>query len=630
MNTTIKLSLLTTLLLNTNLIAEEKLEDISVTTATKTTQNIKDVTSNINVITAQEIEERHYTTVTEALNSLPGVSYTANGGLGKSTSLRLRGFDSDRTIVLIDGIRYNDVTGLGGAPLSDLMITEIKQIEVVKGAQSGIWGADATAGVINIITKDAQKGVHFHASEEFGKFNTNKTNLGASYKNDMFYIKADMTKIDSRGFTSKAPKGQNIDQYEDDGYRNQTSSIKAGVNINETNKIEISHTILKANNEYDNNFYDPGFVLNPTKSANTVFDSTTNNKYSLIKFNHIDSFNELNIFAKKSTIHRDYPLEITQAYNGEIKEYGLSSKIPYANDHFVVVGGEYKKFTHSNVPMPVAWPNPPIYTSQDYTNKGIFLTNNNKINTALGETIITESIRRDNYDEFKNKTTGKAGLKHTFTKLGGLYTSVNYGTAYNVPTPYERFGAYSNQTKELQPDTTKSFDISVGFKGLNATYFNNKIENMKTFNKGIFKYDNIEGTSRLRGYELSYDAMIGDMFATNLSYTRTQAQDADGFALERRAGKSVKFGLDFYGIEDLHLGINGEYVGDRIQYAYGTHNVNAQTGNYTIANFVANYEWDKHLSFYGKVDNITDKDYQTVDGYATSPRAAYAGMKLTY
>jgi vitamin B12 transporter len=619
MNTTIKLSLLTTLLLNTNLIAEEKLEDIVITSATKTNQNTNDVTSNINVITAQEIEERHYTTVAEALNSLPGVSYTSNGGLGKTTALRLRGFDSDRTIILVDGIRYNDMTGLNGAPLEHMMITDIKQIEVVKGAQSGIWGADATAGVINIITKSAQNGLHIHASEEFGKFSTTKTNLGASYKNHLFYLKADMTKVDSKGFTSKAPKGQEIDQFEDDGYRNQTSSIKAGININETNKLEISHTILKAHTDYD------GFA-----GPDTPDYSSTDNSYSSINFNHIDSFNEVDIYAKKSTIKRDYPLGYTKSYEGEVKEYGLKSKIPYANDHFVVLGGDYKKFTHSNVPMPVTWPNPPIYKSQDYSNKALFLTNNNQFNTTIGQTTITESIRRDNYDEFKNKTTGKAGIKHTFTKLGGVYTSVNYGSAYNVPTPYERYGAYSNQTKELQPDSTKSFDISLGFKGLNATYFNNKIENMKTFNKSTFTYDNIEGTSRLKGYELSYDTTLGDMFATNLSYTRTEAKDADGFALERRAGKSMKFGLDFYGVEDLHLGINGEYVGDRIQYAYGTHTVNAQTGNYTVANFVANYDWDKHLSFYGKVDNITDKEYQTVEGYATSPRAAYAGMKLTY
>ncbi len=121
MNTTIKLSLLTTLLLTNNLIAEERLEDITITSATKTEQNLADVTSNVNVITAQEIEERDYTTVTEALNSLPGVSFTSNGGLGTTTSVRLRGMASKRALVLIDGIRYNDITELNGASFDNTL-----------------------------------------------------------------------------------------------------------------------------------------------------------------------------------------------------------------------------------------------------------------------------------------------------------------------------------------------------------------------------------------------------------------------------------------------------------------------------------------------------------------------------
>jgi len=75
------------------------------------------------------------------------------------------------------------------------------------------------------------------------------------------------------------------------------------------------------------------------------------------------------------------------------------------------------------------------------------------------------------------------------------------------------------------------------------------------------------------------------------------------------------------------MGINGEYVGERYDRSGKK---GAQTGKYTIANFTSNYDVDKHLSFYAKIDNITDKEYQTVHGYSSSPRAAYAGIKLTY
>ncbi|NCB13690.1 MAG: TonB-dependent receptor, partial [Erysipelotrichia bacterium] len=165
------------LLATTNLFSAQSLETITVTSATKTTQSIKDVTSNVDVITAQEIEDRKFTTVSEALNTLAGVNVTSNGGIGKSTSVFIRGFDSQRVLVLIDGINYNDFTGLSGAAFEHLMITDIERIEVIKGAQSGIWGADANAGVINIITSSAKEGTNSSILTEYGSYNTKKLSI---------------------------------------------------------------------------------------------------------------------------------------------------------------------------------------------------------------------------------------------------------------------------------------------------------------------------------------------------------------------------------------------------------------------------------------------------------------------
>jgi len=321
MNSKIELSIITMLLLSTNLIAQERLEDITVTTATKATQKLEEVTSNIAVITTQEIEERHYTTVTEALNSLVGVSFTNSGGLGQPTSLYLRGMASARVLVLIDGIRYNDVTGLTGAPFEHLMISDIEQIELINGANSGIWGADASAGVINIITKKAKKGLHFVLSQEFGSFETSKSNADISYKNSNFYIKATYSDTNSKGFSAVAPKGQDLDKLEDDGYSNKTSSIKAGLNINSKNSIDISHTIIEAKTEadaYDNVTYS----FNP----NSRYNSKTKDKFSKINYHHVDNFNRLNIFAKKSEFSRYYPdASFSKNFDGVVDEYGLTS-----------------------------------------------------------------------------------------------------------------------------------------------------------------------------------------------------------------------------------------------------------------------------------------------------------------
>lgn len=140
----------------------------------------------------------------------------------------------------------------------------------------------------------------------------------------------------------------------------------------------------------------------------------------------------------------------------------------------------------------------------------------------------------------------------------------------------------------------------------------------------------MEGESRIKGIELNYSNEVYADTVLSFNYTYLQAKDDEDENLQRRAKKTLKVAIDYYGINKLHLNLNANYVGDRVQYAYGTHTVNAETGNYTLWNTVVNYEINKGLSTYLKVDNITDKYYQTVDGYATAGRSAYVGLNYKF
>ncbi|HEX5711494.1 MAG TPA: TonB-dependent receptor [Sulfuricurvum sp.] len=575
--------------------------DPIVVSATKTEQPLSNITSNATVITSAELEEKHITTVSDALNLVSGISTVSNGGLGKSTSVFIRGFDTSRVLVLIDGIRYNDpANSIYGAAFEHLMVNDIEQIELIKGAQSGIWGSEASAGVINIITKRAQKGLHGTLNGEYGSFNTKKYGAAASYATDTYYFKVNSNVVDTNGFTAVAPKGADIDTLEDDGYKNTTTSLKLGFNINETNKIDISHTVIDAKNEGD-----------PSSSTpNGIYNSTVHDELSSINFNHIDSFNELNIYAKSSTFERDYPQDLwTKEYDGIVKEYGLTSRIPYGNQKdFLLIGADYKSFEHLNA------------LNKKYTDKSLSITNNNTFND---QTILTESLRTDNYDAFNNKTTGKIGLKHNFNKE--LYVSTNYGTGYNVPSAFQLFiPTYGNSS--LTPESTKSYDVSLGYKSLTLTYFYNTTDNMIEFDMTTWKYTNINGTSRFKGVEMDYKNEIFADTLLSLNYTRLSAKDSNDNDLVKRAKENLKFGTDYYGIAKIHLGLYGEYVGERYNDTAKT----KQTGRYTIANMVINYDLTDSIQLYGKIDNITDKYYQTVDGYATSPRAWYAGLKASF
>ena len=605
------------LLLTQATFADTTLEDITVVSATRTTQNLQNVTSNVDVITAQDIEDRGYTTVTQALNSLPGVTFTQNGGLGTSTSVNLRGMDSRSTLVLIDGVRYNDITGTSGAPFAHLMVEDIAQIEVVKGAQSGIWGADAAAGVINIITKKPENGVHGAAHIEAGSFNTKKYGATLSTKTENYSLKVSHNVVDTDSFTAQAPKGEDINNFEDDGYTNKTTNVQLGLNINESNKVDLAYTYIDADGEYDT-------YQNPNGIAN----STTKDSFASVNFNHIDSFNELNVYAKRSKFEREFiDAFSTSPFDGQVDEYGINSKIPYGAEDFVLVGADYKKFEHKNS------------INKDFNNKGIFVTNNNTFKGFMGgTTILTESLRYDSYSTFDNEVTGKIGLKHIHENIKGLVTSFNYGTAYTVPTLYQlyapgsTFGGvyYPIGNENLNPETTKSFDVTVAYKDFSVTYFNNKIDNLIEYTNG---YNNVNGTSKIDGIEVAYSKEIVSDLQLSMNYTNLfTAEDKDGNTLKRRATETFKAAVDYYGVESLHIGADLEYVGSRTDIIfnpdYTTSDV--ETGKYTVVNLTADYQVTKAFQVYGKIVNLTDEAYQTVYGYATSPRAFYAGVRAKF
>jgi vitamin B12 transporter len=614
--TTKTLSLITaTLLFSSYTLANERLQDITVVSATKSSQKLNDVTSNIDVITSKDIEERGYTTILQALNSLSGTSFTQNGGLGTTSSLYLRGMDSKRTLVLIDGVRYNDLTGLQGAPFAHLMVDDVAQIEVLKGAQSGIWGADASAGVINIITKKSDTGVHGSFHLEKGSFDTDRYGFSVSKKTDIYYVKMAHNVINTDGFSAQQPENVDLDTLEDDGYKNKTSSLAFGYSFNETNKIDFSHIIIDAKGEYD-----------PFGNPNGKATSTSKSQFSSINFNHIDSFNELNIYTKRSRFNRaftepDFSGAIkTTPYKGDVKEHGINSKIPYAKSDFLVVGTEYKEFKQGDS------------INKEFKNRAFYISNTNTLSNPFGgKLLFTQSVRYDNYSTFDNKTTFKIGLKNECTLVEGLSLSANYGTAYNIPSLYQLYSPYGNDT--LNPENTTSFDATIAYKDLKVTYFNTKIKDMIDFDNSTFKYANIEGTSKISGLEASYQKDIFTDFLLTLNYTHLfKAENQKGERLKRRVKDSLKVSLDYYGITKLHLGINAEYVGSRtdVKFNQDFSTTNVETGEYTLFNINANYKINKDIELYAKIVNLTDVEYQTVYGYATSPRAFYTGVRANF
>src|SRR5437868_4431674 len=150
-----------------------------VVTATKTPVPVTQVTSAVEVIKGEDLEKKRIKTVADALRLAQGVVVFSNGGPGTSVNARIRGGKAEHTLVVIDGTIVND-PATGAFDFANLTTDNIENIEILRGAQSMLWGADAIGGVINITTKKGSGKPSASAFFEYGSFATIREGMQAS------------------------------------------------------------------------------------------------------------------------------------------------------------------------------------------------------------------------------------------------------------------------------------------------------------------------------------------------------------------------------------------------------------------------------------------------------------------
>jgi len=583
----------------------ETLESITVTAASKAAQKLESVTSNIEVITADEIEERRFTSVTEALSSLSGAGFVQNGGMGTTTSLFIQGFDTKYTLVLIDGVKYNNLASAdGGAELAHLLISDVERIEVIKGANP-IWGADAAAGVVNIVTKKAQKGFSSHAHAMVGSYNTKSFEAGAKYGRERYDLAVSASRYLTDGFSAQAPKGKRGDEFERDGYQNTTANLKAGYNVLKNLRVEGEYYAIRGAANYDgymapNSVKRSGYDYDMYKAA-ALFDTDS----------HHISFQASKAESKRDELDETSPFSV-KIFKGDVRNYELKDDFKYAWFGTLTAGAavedmdiRYSKYASSEV-------------KKNDTTRAVFVSNT----VSHKGLTLTGAARYDDYTSFGAKTTGKVGAKYALNSDVSFFT--NYGLAFKTPTLTQMMNPWGSSNFDLKPEDIKSFDASAAYKNLSFTYFYNTVQNLINWQGS--GYQNIDGTSKLQGYELKAKTQIADSLVLSGLYTRLHAVDGSGKELARRAHDSASLNVDWYPNDALHAGVYSSFVGTR----FDTNTKAVQTGNYALINGVVNYKFDKTISGYLKLENLLDREYQSVDGYATAGRSFYLGLKAAF
>ncbi|NPA57943.1 MAG: TonB-dependent receptor [Aquificae bacterium] len=589
--------------------------NLPIETAYGTGSALETATSPVDLITGEEVEEKHPFDLREIIFNRNGFAYSSNGGFGQITSVYLWGTFPRNTVVMVDGIRVNDFTTPNrSATYEHLLLENVGQIEVIKGIQSGVWGADAVGGVINIITKRPEDGLHLKTEGLLGDYNTKKAGITLSYGSEKLDFILGYYWFKTSGFSAAEPikgspdYGKRWDQlgWERDPYRNETINLKMGWNITPSDRFEAVVRTIDAVIHYDagagidaKDYDDPfGFGL-------SEYFNHYNQQFYKVQYDRKFKNNSLRAYFSKSVFSR------TQygGYEGEYREYTVKDRI----DHrlgFVNLG-----FTRTDYKLYKSGGN---VLDSLYHGNGYYITSVIK----LKNTVLHQSLRHDSYSAFKDKTTWKLGVKRQVWK--GLFLRGNWGTGYTVPSPDQLYNPWWGNP-DLKPENSLQWDIGLEYGGFQVSYFKYSIKNLIDYDFALWKYVNIEGKTKIHGVDGSYSRFIkGINTFIRINYTYLYGVDNDGNRLPRRPLHQIGFDGVWHPSDKFNVGISGVYVDKRKDWD------GSQTGYYTVLNGFVNLTINKYLKGFLKVENITDKYYQTVNGYATAGRSLYAGVQLKW
>ena len=569
------------------------------------------------VITREELEASGVATVQDALRRVPGLAVSASGE--SNTQVRIRGAEGNHTLVLIDGIRA--MAGAQEYFFSGIPSTNIERIEVLRGPQSVFFGADASAGVINIITDKGDTGTTARAGVEYGDGWSGYAHIRR--RDDRGGVALSFSRRNDHGYDISDSSGG-----DDDGLRRSDVQLSADYALSDS--IRAGLKLRRADQEYE---YD-AVSWTPTGPGDYLTDSNDRAERAerggqlWLEADTLDGRLSHRLSYDQTRYEfDDFQWTQTEARTEILKYravYGLDGRVADA-DHTIAFGLERRKDENS-----LATNQRRRSDSAIVEYRGAFA---NGLDVQLG-------LRRDENDVFKDATTWSLGLSYQVPNAP-LRLHASAGTGVVNPDYAELFGAYGYVgNPDLKPEENRSFDfgIEVPFlqgRGLvDVTYFDEtltgEIESYMV-NATTFSYRNQAGDSDRKGVELAASLEASEYLDLRLSYTYLDATNPDGSVEIRRPEHELLLSatLDtFNGRGSVTTDIR-HVAGNWDSQFFGSF-ATAELPDYTTVDVAAQYELTDNVVLTGRVTNLFDEDYADVWGYAKRGRAAYIGVRASF
>jgi len=605
-----------------------------VVTANRTPQPLSRIGQSISVVDLPELERRQSQNIADVLRTIPGVAIARNGGLGSATSVFIRGADSDQTVALIDGVKLNDPSLPGGGfNFGNLLVGNIERVEVLRGAQSVLWGSQAVAGVVNMITRRPTEDLTLNARGEYGFRDTVNLVANVSGKTGALSASVGGGWLRSDGISNFAESrgGRELDGYENLG-------ANANFNLALSDDVSIDARGWYSRSRFNaDGFPAPTFALGDVNEENltreivgysgvnaALFDGRLKNR---LGFAITDS-------DRRSTALDGAPVETFRA-EGRNERLEYQGVLDIAKGWEATFGAEQEISRFSAANFGGA---PTIGRARLYSLYG------NLVAAPLAGLTLTAGLRRDDHDRFGDATTFGASGVYTLASTGTTLRA-SYAEGFKAPSLFQLLSNFGNTS--LRPERSAGWDAGVsqslvgGRLQFSATYFARDSSDLIIFiscplprtgictNRPFGTYDNV-ALARATGAEFALTLRPVDALTLQFSHgivdsrNRTAGNASFNLRLPRRPEHSSSLLLDYRWGFGLQTGVTVTNVGMTFENAANT----SQLPGYTLVDIRAALPIGDRLEVTARIENLFDAAYETALRFGQPGRAGYVGVRV--
>ena len=618
--------------------------DSIIVTANKFPQKQSTTGKVVTVINKEQLVLNYGKSISEILTEQVGLQIGgAFGAAGTIQSVYTRGASSGRTLILIDGVPIYDPAQNNLFDLNLLNLQNIERIEILKGAQSTLYGSEAVAGVINIITTKPTIDKHFYFQTNLntGSFNTQKSGVewGGQFGRFSFVVQNDAINSDGFSFARDTIGNQN---FANNGYD--------GNNHNLTMQYKLTPQ-LTIKNYYRKSYYktniDAGAFTDEkdNTSSNKNFVSGIGldfkNDKSSFNFNYQYSENTVNFKNDSVQIISPYSYFSKDDYSSKFQFAEFYTTIQLSKNIKLLHGADYRFNSMNNQYLSLSSFGPyssnlndtSISQSSIYTS--IFWTDNTqKWNIDLGGRLNVHSNYGSNYTYTFNPSFN---INKEFRVFGSL------STAFKTPSLYQLFSSYGDVN--LKPE--QSISKEIGFSQTNKimsnriVYFDRIIEDGIDYSFNKNKYFNF-AKQVVNGIELESNIQLSKDIKLQFNYTylsanetRQIAQSFNPLTFEtmykdttyqyslKRPTHNFNLNIGFAITKKLFVSVSEKYVSNRYDIGNKT---DILLYDYMLLNAHIQFSFSKTFRVYLDCRNLTNKQFYETYGYNNAPRSVTFGL----